>query len=398
MKKTWNPIPVILASCICIMSGPLVTVVAPFSMQPLLAAQSPSTPTASPSLQAVSKRVQASAAEQFAKCPSGALSIAIVERGKSDVHHFGHVDGKAGPAPTGSTVYRIGSITKMFTALAFLKLEGDDRCNLSDPVERFVPEFAKIPRPPPSGAKVTLIQLATHTGGLARDPEDAEPLQSGPVSDWNQTLLRAVPNTRYVADPGSVYSYSNVGYAFLGAAVEKVAGVPYTRYLSENVLLPLAMRDTVFELSQDQRVRLAPGWTVSKTGASTAESEAELAGRGYRVPAGGLFSTLDDMTRWLRFEMGELKSPVFDSESLADAQRRIVHSGPQLERGYGIGMEFRRFGEAVVFGHSGGVPGYQAELFFDPAKQTGIVVLRSAVFGDFDSNAILAAAFASTSK
>jgi CubicO group peptidase (beta-lactamase class C family) len=363
----------------------------------LLAGRGAETPTpARPgtSGDVVTARILASAEAEFGKCSVGALSIAIVHGGASESRQFGHVDGKAGPAPTGSTVYRLGSVTKNFTALAFLKLEASDRCSFSDSVEKYVPEFAGIPSAPPSGAKVTLIQLATHTSGLAGDPEDAEALQVGPVAEWVRTLLQAVPKTRFVADPGSLYSYSNVGYAFLGAALERAAEVPFTQYLTEQVLVPLEMRDTVFELTAEQRARLAPGWVISESGASTVESERELAGRGYRLPAGGLFSTLDDMTRWLRFQMGEPKPKVFEPKALANARRRFVTSGPKLASGYGIGVQLRRYGEAVVFGHSGGVPGYQAEMFFDPERKLGIVILRSAVFGEFDTDAILSAAFA----
>jgi CubicO group peptidase (beta-lactamase class C family) len=344
--------------------------------------------------QTLEQRVTASAAEQFARSPVGGLSVAIVADGVSATHHFGHADGKAGPAPTGTTFYRIGSITKTFTALLFLQLESRDVCSFSDPVDKYVPEFAKIPNPPGHDVKVTLIQLATHSSGLARDPEDADALQIGPVSEWQHALLLAVPKTRYQADPGSMFSYSNIGYAFLGAALAKAAGVPYVRCVTEQVLLPLEMRDTLFELTTEQRSRLAVGHTIAENGASTQDAEAEIDGRGYRVPVGGLFSTLDDMTRWLRFQMGEPAPKVLDAAALAKAQRRITFSGPRLRSGYGIGMQILRFGETVVFGHSGGVPGYQAEMFFDPEQKVGIVILRSAVFGPFDSGAILTAAFA----
>ncbi|HEX5052061.1 MAG TPA: serine hydrolase domain-containing protein [Planctomycetota bacterium] len=342
----------------------------------------------------IAERVRGAAEAEFAKSPVGALSIALLHDGQAGTLHLGHADGRQGPPPTGTTVYRLGSVTKNFTALMLLQLEAADRCRFSDPVERYLPEFAQIPSPPPSGAKVTLVQLATHTSGLVRDPEPAEPFQLGPVAQWRTSLKGALLGTHYRADPGSTFSYSNIGYACLGAALEQIAGKPYATYMSERILQPLGMTDTVFELQPAQRARLAPGYTISHDGASTDEAEAELAGRGYRLPVGGLFSTVDDMTRWLRFQMGEPAPDVFSAAALAAAQRRVVLSGPGLRSGYGIGVQLRRFGEVVVFGHSGGVPGYQAEMFFDPERHIGIVMLRSAVFGGFDSGAILAAAFA----
>jgi CubicO group peptidase (beta-lactamase class C family) len=342
----------------------------------------------------LAQRVASRAAAEFAKSPVGAMSVAVVADGRViGTRQFGHVDGEQGAAPTGATLYRIGSMTKTFTALMLLQLESNDRCNFSDPVEKFLPQFANIPNPPPSKAKVTLIQLATHTGALAREPKDAAEFEVGPVSDWERILLRGVPKTSFIADPGSLYSYSNLGYAYLGAALGKAAGVPYVTYITQRILLPLGMRDSVFEVSPAMRVRLARGHVVTEGTVSSREAEQEHAGRGYRVPNGGLYSTLDDMTRWLRFQMGEPAPTVFDKDALAEAQRRITLSGPRLRGGYGIGIQTRRIGELVLFGHSGGVAGYQGEFFFEPNSRIGVVVLRSAVGGAIDIEAIVDSAF-----
>ncbi len=340
------------------------------------------------------ERVAAVARAEWKKCAIGAVSIAVVIDGSTETLHLGHVDGKQGPEPTGATIYRLASVTKNFTAIAFLQLESRDQCNLSDSVEKYVPEFASIPSPPPSGAKVTLIQLATHTGGLERELTDAEDLSQGPVATWRETLLRAAPHASYLADPGSLFAYSNVGYSFLGAALEKAAGTPFTKLVVDQVLSPLEMHDTVFELTADQRKRRAPGFTISATGADTAESTAEeLAGRGFRVPVGSLFSTLDDMQRWLRYQMGGSVPEGSDLADLPARQRRMTVSDPRLAWSYGIGVQVKHFGDVAVYGHSGGMPGYQAEMYFDPERKVGIVILRSAVFGEFDPGAIVAAAF-----
>jgi len=345
-------------------------------------------------LGALAQRVASRAAAEFASSPVGALSVAVVADGRViGTSHFGHADGEEGPVPTGATLYRIGSMTKTFTALMLLQLENNDRCYFSDPVERYLPQFADIPNPPPTRAKVTLIQLATHTAALAREPKDAAEFESGPLSDWEQVLLRAVPKTSFIADPGSVYSYSNLGYAYLGLALGKAAGIPYTTYVTQNILQPLGMRETVFEVGEAMRPRLARGHVVADGVVSTQEPWREHAGRGYRVPNGGLYSTLDDMTRWLRFQMGEAAPGVFDPEALARAQRRITLSGPGLDDGYGIGLQTRRIGETVLFGHSGGVAGYQGEFFFEPRSKVGVVVLRSAIGGGIDIEAIVQSAF-----
>lgn len=346
----------------------------------------------------IADRVEAAARAEYDKNPHGALSVALIAQGKIVwTGHYGHVNGPESAAPTGTTLYRLGSITKSFTALMLLKLEGDDKCALSDPIGKYVPEFKSVPNQPPSGAQPTLIELATHTSGLAREPEAQDQFASGSVGEWEATLSRMIPNIRYAAEPGSVYNYSNVGYALLGSALAKAAGVSYTRYVSEQILKPLRMDDTVFELTPELRARLAIGHQFQGGVDDTTLPAHELEGRGYRVPNGGLFSTLDDLARWTRFQMGDAGQTVFDPKELRAAQQRLITTRPNLDEGYGVGTQFKKFGETVVWGHNGGTPGYRSDFLFDPRARIGIVMLRSALGDTFDAQAILGSAFGTKS-
>lgn len=382
----------------------LVWAMATFGLAPMLIAASAAAQPAAPNAASgasvpvaldwkpIAERVEAAARAEYATHPIGALSVGLIVRDAVVwTGHFGHVGGPESPAPTGSTVYRLGSITKNFTALMLIKLEQGDRCTFSDPIGKWVPEFSIIPNQPPSGTQPTLIQLATHTGGLAREPDDQkEEFGVGAAADWETTLSRMMPRIRFASDPGSGFNYSNVGYALLGSALGKAAGVPYTTYLVEQVLTPLGMSGTVFELTPELRARLAEGHLVGDRGAIDTELPSkEVDGRGYRVPNGGLFSTLDDMCRWTRFQMGDASQAVIDPDALADSQRRLIVVGPRLGGGYSVGVQVRRFGETVAFGHNGGVPGYQADFLFNPESRVGIVVLRSAMGDEFDSIAIM---------
>lgn len=343
----------------------------------------------------IAERVESAALGEYSKNPVGAVSVGLIAQNAVVwTRHFGHIAGPDSPAPNGSTVYRLGSITKNFTALMFIKLEQEDRCTYSDPIGKWVPEFSKVPNQPPSGTQPTLVQLATHTGGLAREPDDEkEEFDVGTVAEWENVLSRMVSKIRFGADPGSGFNYSNVGYVLLGSALGKAAAMPYTTYVVEKILKPLEMNDTVFELTPELRARMAVGHVVGDRGAiDTERPRKELDGRGYRVPNGGLFSTLDDMCRWTRLQMGDASQTVIDPKVLADSQRRLIIVGPKLGSGYGIGVQVRRFGETVVFGHNGGVPGYQADFLFNPETKVGIVILRSAVGDEFDSIAIMKSA------
>jgi CubicO group peptidase (beta-lactamase class C family) len=91
---------------------------------------------------------------------------------------------------------------------------------------------------------ITLFQLATHTSGLASEPEDLAVYVKGPVSTWEQTLIAALPHVHYQCEPGTQYFYSNVGYAILGATLSRAAGQPYTAYVPEHIFAPLGMTHT----------------------------------------------------------------------------------------------------------------------------------------------------------
>ena len=100
----------------------------------------------------------------------------------------------------------------------------------------------------PGAPPVTILQLATMTAGLAREPREEGPFWTGPVASWEQTLIAALPHTSYETFPGTRFSYSNIGYAILGAAVGRVAGESYVNWERTQVLDPLGMTRTRFEL------------------------------------------------------------------------------------------------------------------------------------------------------
>ena len=109
------------------------------------------------------------------------------------------------------TVYRIGSITKQFTAVMLLQLVELGKVHLSDPVEKYFPEINNVKGRWPGAPPITFFQLATHTAGLAREPEDLLSYTVGPVSEWEKVLLKALEHTSYAYEPGTQYFYSNIG-------------------------------------------------------------------------------------------------------------------------------------------------------------------------------------------
>jgi CubicO group peptidase (beta-lactamase class C family) len=276
-----------------------------------------------------------------------------------------------------STIYRIGSITKLFTAVMLLQLVEQGTVLLSDPVEQYYPEINLIPERTPGAPPITLLQLAHHTSGLAAEPDPVEPFASGTVRDWEKTLIRALPETKFIYDPGSHHSYSNIGYAILGAALARAADKPYMEYVDEKILRPLGMTSTTFELSPQMRSRLANGYLMKGDVIDGELPEGEHSGRGYRVPNGGLYTTVIDMARFCAFLMGNGPETVLSKQALKENQSRVVAADAGLTFGYGLGFEVFRRGDFIFYGHGGGVAGYAALLMYDPLSQTGVIILHS---------------------
>lgn len=330
-------------------------------------------------------QIDSMAAAEFAKDKAGSLTVGVImatDRFWTKSYGVTGIGPASAPADR-KTVYRIGSITKQFTALMLLQLVQQGKVRLSDPVEKYLPEIDRIQGQIPFAAPITLVQLATHTAGLSREPDDAKQFTSGPVAYWRDDLLRALGKTRYIHSPGSQYSYSNIGYAILGAALARAAGQDYIGYVEEHIFQPLGMKDTAFELNEEMRSRLATGFDIEEGQLDSTTSQRELRGRGYKVPNGGIYSTMDDLAAFVSFELGNGPEAVLQKEALDENFNRLIASNPNLTGGYGIGFETFRRGDLQGFGHSGQVAGYESAAYFNRKSQTAVIMLRSASGGSY---------------
>jgi CubicO group peptidase (beta-lactamase class C family) len=335
--------------------------------------------------QPVYERADALVQAAFDEDGVGGLSIGIVSGGKlTHARAFGFADMERRIPATTDHVYRIGSVTKQFTALALLKLADSGTLRLTDPVERYVPEIERIRDRFPGAPPPTLLQLATMTSGLAREPDDLPLYLVGPASDWMEVLLDALPRVRFDFPPDTTYQYSNVGYAILGAALERASGRGYMDYVREEILEPLGMKDTDFVPRAGFEKRIASGYDI-ENGTIDAETPAwEHLGRGYKVPNGALYSTVPDLARFLALELGHGPASVLSGKRLEENLGRVSSADGSLTSGYGIGFAVVRRGELVIHGHGGSVAGYRAGVYFDRASDTGVVVLRNVTGGKLD--------------
>ena len=329
----------------------------------------------------------------YARHPIGSITVGMISGpnliwtksyGLADIEH--HV-----PA-TKDTVYRIGSITKQFTALMLLQLAYQEKVYLTDPVVKYFPEVKQIPGHFPKAPPITLLQLATDMSGLAEEPEDPNgstyatflretAYSVGPIANWEKTLISALPHVKYDYAPGAHCSYSNVGSAILGAALERAAGQSYVGYVHDHIFVPLGMAHTAIAQNAEILRTLAKGYSVSRNSPpSAADSIAKLrSGRGYKVPVGSIFTTVEDLAKFVSMEMGDGPESILPKSVVIDNLARLYCATGDFRHGTGVGYEAERRGDFVVDGKAGAVEGYNAGAYFNPPSHIGIVYLRNAV-------------------
>ncbi len=350
---------------------------------------SPATQQA-PGLDAVLAALETQLAAEFEKDGVGGASIGVIDGGKLVwTKNYGFADMEAKRAPTADTVYRIGSITKQFTTIALLRQVDAGTMALTDPLEKHVPELKAVQGRKEGWPAPTLLQVATMMSGLSREPGLACRDHSvGPLSVWQQKVLGCLPTVSYAHEPGTQYLYSNIGYAALGVAVERAGKQPFTDQVMTGIVVPLGMTRTGWEPTAALRTDLAHGYTRREGKGDRTRPDRELEGRGYRVPNGNLFSTVNDLARFVMWELGSLQVPVLKRETQTFNYARTYSANGGMTSGYGLGFMATRRGDLVALGHGGSTAGFRASALFDPRTNTGVVVLRNAEGGSFDAGPV----------
>jgi len=247
--------------------------------------------------------------------------------------------------------------------------------DIDDTVADYFPEIGGLALPPPGAPPITFRMLASHTAGLVREP-DLRGAASGPIYGWEGKILESIPHTGYQTAPLTEYSYSNIGFGMLGLASARAAGEPFMELVTELIFKPLGMDSSTFIVNTpDLAERLSVGYSRNRaTGAISAEQATrEHFGRGYKVPNGGIYSTVIDMAKFAAAIMGESPVPI-----LSAAGRQEVMAPQPPAEAYGLGFTVRTSEEGVTtVGHGGSVAGYNANLAFDPDSKIGVAMLRT---------------------
>jgi CubicO group peptidase (beta-lactamase class C family) len=276
-------------------------------------------------------------------------------------HGLANVD--AWKAPTATTIYEIGSITKQFTSAAIMKLVEQGRVKLDDDLSKYVPQF------PLQGKKVSIRQLLNHTSGIHSYTSSKEWEKT-----WNDDLspdaiVKFVAADTFDFAPGTAYRYNNTGYVLLGMVIEKASGQKYANYLDAQFFKPLGLRQTSYCPSKTSDPSFALGYSKAP-GASVRAKFLHLS---HPFAAGALCSTVGDFVKWQRaLDGGKVVSPAsYALMSTADS----LNSGRKIN--YGFGLVPGMFNGHKTVSHTGGIPGFATAATYVPDDSLSIVVFTN---------------------
>jgi CubicO group peptidase (beta-lactamase class C family) len=288
---------------------------------------------------------------------------------------FGMADTERGIPAGVNSIYRVGSISKSFTAVALLQLWERGYLGLDDPVAGVVPELDELGERPVGSQPVSFRHLASHTAGLIREP-GLDGSTDGPLEFWEEKILESIPTTSFFAAPGSAYQYSNIGFGILGYSLSRVTGIPFMELVDASIIRPLGMHSSGFVVTPAIAEQLATGYVVGREGVPDSRVPyREHVGRGYKVPNGGIYSTVGDLGRLVGGLTGFATVPILGPEG-----RELIRESQTPEGGtkYSFGFRISERDQAPnLIGHGGSVAGYNAHLVFEPESGLGVILLRN---------------------
>ncbi|MET8447493.1 serine hydrolase domain-containing protein [Streptomyces sp. NPDC005209] len=302
-------------------------------------------------------------AQAEGRAPS--LVAAVVRDGRAVWH--GARTSVEGHGPDENVQYRIGSITKTFTAVLVLRLRDEGVLDLADPLEKHLPGTG--------AGEATVAELLAHTSGLAA--ESPGPWWERTPGSLRPELSDVLGEKPFLHPVGRRHHYSNPGFTLLGALVEELRGAPWEEVLRREVLEPLGLSRT----SAQPRAPHAGGWAVHPWADVMQPEPAEDLGR--MAPAGQLWSTTGDLARFAVF-LAKGDDRVLSAESVremrtpaAPAEAADVVDGVS----YGLGMQIQHRNGRLLVGHSGSLPGFLANLTISVADDVAAVVLANCTSG-----------------
>lgn len=285
-------------------------------------------------------------------------SVLVAQDGKvvfSKGYGFANLEWDVPNSPTAK--FRLGSVTKQFTAACILLLEERGKLKIDDAVKKYMPDA------PAAWDKVTIFNLLTHTSGIPSFTGFPDYASTEAIATTPEKLVARFRDKPLEFQPGEKWNYSNSGYVLLGYLIEKISGQSYSQFVQDNIFTPLGMKDSGYDSNSAIIAHRAAGYAPSDKG---------LINAGYidmSIPlsAGALYSTTEDLLRW---EQGLFGGKLL---SVASLQKMTT----PFKNDYAFALAVRDANGHKVIEHGGGIEGFNTQLSYYPDDKLTIVVLAN---------------------
>lgn len=301
------------------------------------------------------------------------VSVGIITGGKAQIlRGYGQLNRQQKTNSDEHTVYQIASVSKMFTGTLSHQLLKEGALDLDEKITHYLPSTLSESTKAKLG-EITLRELIHHRSGLPRDSKvvkrvDGEPFLGGYTEEQ---LLEDLELLNLEAEPGERYSYSNLGYGLLGYILERASGESYDNLLQEYITEPLKMENTAAAVTKKKFLA-----TPYRKDARNTETKAWESGK--LTPAGGLYSTVEDLTKLMNRQIQDYQE--YEKSGAASPFILTKYKAPRnsASQFYGFGLnEIIIEGRGKIYGHQGDMDGFASSYLFFPKHRLGVVLLTS---------------------
>ena len=359
---------------------------------PVMAQTPPVAPAPAPSTLAEAIPVIDAAFDRWqANAHAPGLVYGVVQDGRIIHLRTAGVRAVGGPDVTPDTLFRIASMSKAFTALAILKLRDEGRLSLDAPAETYVPELAGWTYPTADSPRIRVRDLLNHTGGFVTDDPWGDRQQVMTEAAFSRILQEGVPFTRA---PQTAFEYSNFGFALLGRIITNVSGRPYNEYIEAEIMRPLGMSSSGYDVFASPQERRALGYRWENDAWSR---EPDMI-HGVFGSMGGVQTSAGDYARWIGFLLSAW--PARDDPETGPVRRSTVRemvqgsnfASPRNRTGadgqpcpgssaYGMGLQANVDCELGAYlAHGGGYPGYGSYMILMPDRRMGLFAFSNRTY------------------
>jgi CubicO group peptidase (beta-lactamase class C family) len=256
-----------------------------------------------------------------------------------------------------NTKFRVGSITKQFTAASILLLEERGKLSINDLVKKYMPDA------PAAWDRITIFNLLTHTSGIPNFTSFPDYRKLEPFPATPKELVDRFKDKPLEFQPGEKWNYSNSGYVLLGYLIEKITGGSYAKFVADNIFTPLGMKDSGYDSNTAVIPRRASGYTHGPNGFENAG----FIDMTIPFSAGALYSTTEDLLKW---EQGLFGGKLLSAASLEKMTTPFKND-------YAFGLQVETKGGHKVIDHNGGIEGFNTELEYYPEDKLVTVALAN---------------------